>query len=310
MSDSPCQLRYWTKESIDRECKGAYRAYEAAVIDRYTRYFAARLHLRCPWQRYSARSLAAALPPGLSALQQLIPLEHLHRYARSGRSSQTLGLALLGAAARRDPSLAWFWRSIGLTHLADNGDSAFFQFEHALAPTDLNEYPRVTKLDLSVSNSVAFAAVETKWSEPGLGICSCVRDGDGGPAAGFDCASRVLGRTAYWRVARECFDLDQIRLSLLPCALSIAYQAIRNVAAARHLAAGRTAVFALIYDANNPYFKHTGAWPGWPALLAKTLATKNGILYRSLSWQNLLPRLPLPQDVLAWALLKHRLASD
>jgi len=36
----------------------------------------------------------------------------------------------------------------------------------------------------------------------------------------------------------------------------------------RYLATGRRApVFALVYDAENPYFTQTGAWPGWPAVL-------------------------------------------
>jgi hypothetical protein len=302
-------LRGWTKESIDRECKSAYRGYESAVIDRYTRYFAARPHLRCPRQRYSARTVAAALPPGLNGLQQLIPPGHLHRYARSGRSSQILALSILGAGAIRDPTLGWFWRAIGLSHLRGTDSSNCFKFEHALAPTDLDEYPRVTKLDLSVSNSAAFAAIETKWSEPGLGICSCLSDGDGNPAAGHYCASRVATRSAYWRVAQENFGLERERIPLLPCSVSVAYQAVRSVAAARHLAGRKVAAFVLLFDATNPYFSPTGKWPGWPAILETTLMDHGSLLYRAISWQKLVPRLPLSQDVLEWAVSKHRLVG-
>jgi hypothetical protein len=240
-------------------------------------------------------------------LQQLIPSEHLHRYARSGRSSQVLGLALLGAAVIRDPTLNWFWRAIGLSHLGTTDSCNCFKFEHALAPSDLDEYPRVTKLDLSVANSAAFAAIETKWSEPGLGICSCVKDEEGNPVAGHYCASRVATRSAYWRVAQENFGFERERLSQLPCPVSVAYQAVRSVAAARHFAGPKWAVFVLIFDENNPYFSRTGKWPGWPDILETTLADGRGLLYRAISWRKLIPLLPLSPEVLDWAASKHRL---
>lgn len=309
MSSSLCNLRCWTKESIDRQCKKAYRTYEGAVIDRYTRYFAARPHLRCPRQSYSARSIAAALPPGYAGLQQLVPPEHLHRYARSGRSSQILGLALLGAATRSDPSMQWLWRALNLSALGSTTSPQRFAFEHALSPNDLGERPRVTKLDFVVSNPKAFVAVETKFSEPGFGICSCARDGDGSPAAGFECSARVRARKEYWRVAETLFGLNSVRLPLLPCALSANYQPIRTVAAACRLAQERAAVFVLIYDQNNPYFRSTGLWPGWPTMLEETLSSQRELIYRAISWQELLPLLPLPQDVRSWAISKHQLSG-
>jgi hypothetical protein len=219
-------------------------------------------------------------------------------------------LAILGAAAIRDPTLAWFWQAIGLLNLCGPDSRNLLRFEHALEPTDLGEYPRVTKLDLSVSNSAAFAAIETKWSEPGLGICSCLKDGDGNPAAGHYCASRVAGRSKYWRVAHENFGFERERLPLLPCGVSVAYQAVRSIAAARHLAGRRKAAFVLLFDDANPYFSKTGRWPGWPAILEATLADGWGLSYRAISWRKLIPRLPLSSEILDWTESKHRLRVD
>jgi hypothetical protein len=67
--------------------------------------------------------------------------------------------------------------------------------------------------------------------------------------------------------------------------LSFTYQAVRNVAAAQALAQGyQDPVFGLIYDAENPYFRQTGAWPGWPAALTATLEeTGARMKFRSVS---------------------------
>jgi hypothetical protein len=72
------------------------------------------------------------------------------------------------------------------------------------------------------------------------------------------------------------------------------YQAVRNVAAALALAGqGQQAVFALIYDQENPYFGGYGDWPGWPAALHATLDHAHpGLSFRSVSWQELTPLLP------------------
>jgi len=89
------------------------------------------------------------------------------------------------------------------------------------------------------------------------------------------------------------------------------YQAIRSVAAARYLATGRRApVFSLVYDAENPYFSQTGAGPGWPHVLEHTLYGQDDqIRFRAVSWQELLPRLPIDDELRAWVRTKHRLPS-
>jgi hypothetical protein len=68
-------------------------------------------------------------------------------------------------------------------------------------------------------------------------------------------------------------------------------------------------VFALIYDQENPYFGGVGAWPGWPAVLEHTLLGQDEqIRFRAVSWQELLPLLPIDDDLREWAKEKHRLS--
>ena len=92
------------------------------------------------------------------------------------------------------------------------------------------------------------------------------------------------------------------------CPLSLGYQAVRSVAAARQLATGgRTLVFGLVYDAENPYFAGAGTWPGWPAVLDHALRDQATIRFRAVSWQELLPLLPVDEEFRVWLRAKHRL---
>ncbi len=309
MQDSVRSLAHWTKEQIDSECRASYVVYERELIAHYASYFEKRSHLRCLKHSYSARTIATALPPGYSHLTKRIPTGSLHRFCRSGRSSQMLGLSLLCSALEQDRSLWWFWTALELPKRLAGLQNPVVKFEHALAPADLGEMPRTTKLDLSLATDEAFVAIETKWSEAGLGSCSCAREGEGDPRVGFECAPRVYARTAYWNVANQVFSLASSRLSFLPCDLSPAYQAVRNVAAAIKLAGSRVAVFVLLFDQNNPYFRPTGRWPGWPAFLNRTLRKHSAasFLFRAISWQSLISNVSLPASVRLWAREKHRL---
>jgi hypothetical protein len=267
--------------------------------------------LRSPQHRYSAISLAAALPPGYADLQRLIPRSAQHRFIRSARSSQALGLALLGAAIKADPSLRWFWNALRLPFAVDTARPSVCSFEFPLNPSDLNENPRVSQLDLLVRHRSIYAAAEIKFSESGLGSCSCLREAEGSPLPGAHCAARVYDRAAYWTAARQVFSVPAERLSAFPCPISTIYQVVRNVAAVRHLAGNRRlAVFVLLYDTRNPFFSRTGDWPGWPAVLQRTIAVHNQFSefhFRALSWQALVRDLPLPVPVRRWALEKHQL---
>ena len=89
----------------------------------------------------------------------------------------------------------------------------------------------------------------------------------------------------------------------------IATEKIHRVAAALALAKdGQQPVFGLIYDADNPYFSGCGQWPGWPAALDATLNDVAApVRFASVSWQELLPLLPLDAAAVAWASEKHGL---
>ena len=185
-------VAHWTSQASDRECRAAYHRYEKARRQQYIDYFARHPDLRCPQQAHSANSLTAALPPGCGCLQTLIPPNAWHVHARSGKSSQTLALALLGSAARLDPSFGWFLRFLDLPAPKFKLPYPSFAFERSLSPTHLNETPRVTVLDFLLDSPSFVVAVETKWTEQGLGVCSCGSSGEGSPQPGGSCAERVL----------------------------------------------------------------------------------------------------------------------
>jgi hypothetical protein len=302
-------LRQWTTELIDAECRGAYREYEAALIEHYAAYFQRHQYLRCARHRYSARTLAAALPPGYADLANRMPVHSLHRFCRSGRSSQTLTLALFGAALQNDRSFHWLWTALSLSKRLAGLQTPLVKFEHLLAPSNLGEIPRTSQLDMTISTENASIVFEAKFSEAGLGKCSCAREGEGDPRPGFECAQRVYSRRRYWEVAEAMFGISGVRTAFEQCALSIAYQAIRSSAAAQYLAGDRVAAFILLFDNKNPYFRTTGKWPGWPALLTTLFARSKpaGFFFRAVSWQELVPQLPLDRTVREWAREKHRL---
>ena len=234
-----------------------------------------------------------------------------HRWYLSGKSSQVLALGLLGVARERDPALGWFFDALDLPR--PTGTDVEVCFEHGLPPTLLNERPRVTAIDFLVAEPDGVVCVEAKWTERGMGGCSCARGkgvDKGDPGPGGHCSPRVLARPLYEEAARDLLGLPA-RESSAPCPLSFAYQVIRNVAAAVALAgADRRPVFALLYDRDNPYFGGTGSWPGWPQVLAHTLSrSESKLIFRSCSWQELVKRMPLDEATAVWAREKHGLDS-
>jgi hypothetical protein len=295
----------WTYAQIHGECRSAYSGYRRALDDRYRAYFVANPKLAGSHPQLAA-SFADALPPGLESLADCIPLAARHRHHLSGKSSQALGLGLLGAAKRARPDLLWFEERLAPVPPFPVTKVPTVSFEHELDKTVLNEEPRVTAIDFFVETDDVAICTEIKWAEEGLGRCSC---GAGRPEVA-DCAARVLARTRYWEAARDIFFLPE-RVPGTFCPISTGYQAIRNVAAALALSGDRQPVFVLLYDENNPYFRPTNAWPGWPSVLESTLATadSNGLLrFRAVSWQQLVPHLPLPVAVQQWAAEKHGFA--
>jgi hypothetical protein len=308
MESSATHLTHWPQARIDGECRSAYATYEEELKGHYIDYFARHPELRCWQHHYSAATIAAALPSGWGHLDRLLPRQSVHRYARSARSSQTLALALLGSAVHQDVTMEALWRTLGIGEAIPAAQSTQIAFEYALDPSDLQEEPRVTTIDFLATTARAVAVVECKWSERGFGSCSCLNDGDGSPKAGNSCASRVEVRSSYWQVAYRDFGLPPARIQSLFCPMSAAYQAIRNVAATRLLSGTKRAAFVLLYDETNPYFRQTGEWPGWPALLCSTLSAQTaGFTFKAVSWQSLISVLPIPADVREWAVEKHRL---
>jgi Restriction Endonuclease associating with ARP len=288
-------LADWTADRIDAECREAYAAYFDQVRRRHVAYFAARPEQRSETWAFVARTRQAAFPDGWEHLAGAIAARAWHRHHLSAGSSQVLAIALLAAASRADSSLQWLPGERRSRH-----PHALFEVE--LAPGVLRERPRQTSIDWLVLDRVNVIAAEAKFTERGLGRCSCERR-----AVGL-CSERVLERP-YWGVASTDMGLQR-EATPGRCSLSLAYQAVRNVAAAQSIAAGRrSTTFILLYDARNPYFAGARAWPGWVRMLWQLMAHSR-TTFASLAWQELLARVNLDQRVECWAADKHGLGPE
>jgi hypothetical protein len=301
---APSPLAAWSRAAIDAEVQAGWRRYDRRLGTRYARYFAERPELAGD-QRTSARDLVAALPPGWEAPVDAVPERKWERRHLSAKSSEMLGLALLGVAATRDPSLAWLWEALApLPSAADEAHS--LRFGHVVDATLLGERPRQTGFDVLVDDPNAVIGLSIKWREHGVGACLCRGEGVG-PLAGEECSRRVQQRQPYWDAAVDLLGLAE-RAAGAPCPISPAYEIVRQAAALRALTdPDRPAVLGLVYDSENPYFAPSGDWPGWPALLADAF---NGTELRfvAISWQELFPALPLDDATRAWADDKHGLS--
>jgi len=269
----------WSVEAIDAEC-AAYDEYAAELRERHRH-----------WPSSPEVERTSVFPTSHEWIAGSIGEHAWHDFWWAAKSSQTLALTLLAAAARSDPSLGW------LPHAELLGRQRIGLFEVELSPGVLNERPRQTQLDFLAVGSTGVIAVEAKFSEKGFGTCSCARR-----SAGV-CSERVLERP-YWTVARRQLGLRRREGS---CALSLAYQPVRNLAAAAAIAgAGRRAAFVLVYDNRNPFFSGSGAWPGWVSIL-HGLTAHSTTRFKALSWQELLARGPFDPSFVEWAMEKHGL---
>jgi hypothetical protein len=251
---------------------------------------------RCdPRRSFCAKSLADALPIGWERLAGLIPNASLHRHHLSGGSSQTLALGLLGAAATRGQGLEWLFQPHG--PFPPIGQPVSWRFEYQVGFALLNERPSTTDIDFLVSGPAGVVAVEAKFTEKGLGRCGCKGRADG------RCDRRILDDRPYWKVARDALRMRGPRPPKT-CELSLAYQAVRNVAAAVEMTGLREACsFGLLYDERNPYFAGAGKWPGWAAWVEESACADAGVTTRAVAWQELIPLLPTRgrKEVLHWA---------
>ena len=278
--------------------------------EHYESYFLANPEKRGEHQK-KAKDLAAALPDGWDFLEKELPTGERHIHHLSAKSSQVLSLGLLGSAKHQDPSLEWLFRTLTPTPPPPrNGvGPVSARLEQPVDQTLLNESPRQTAIDFLVRDEAVVVCLEAKWAETGLGACSCKKEG-GDPSIAA-CAQRILhDRPLYWEAAEEALDLPR-RVEGRPCPIHAAYQSVRNVAAAKALAAdGQAPVFALLYDERNPYFRETGEWPGWPRAIERAMSEREGgVRFASASWQELFRDLPRDPAVDAWALDKHQLST-
>ena len=271
----------WTATAIDQQCASTYLAYKRELNARHLAHFRARPEARDPLRPWAAATRGAAFPKGWARLADLLPERLWHRFHLFGGSSQILAIALLGAATEADPSLSWLPGAESL------GAARGGLFEVELGEHVLNERPRQTTIDWLVLGTEGVIAAEAKFTEKGFGTCSCERRSEG------VCAERVLERP-YWNVAEQSLGL---RREGTRCALSLAYQPVRNLAAAGAIAGKRWNAFVFLYDERNPYFTVSGTWPGWVSVLGGSTL--------SLSWQALLGRIDVDERVVDWAREKH-----
>ena len=206
-------------------------------------------------------------------------------------SSQTLALTLLAASCRSQPTLSW------LPFADQLGRQRLGLFEVELAESVLNERPYQTQIDFLATGSDAVVALEAKFSERGFEPCRCKQRDEG------TCSARVYERP-YWAVASRELGL---RETADRCPLSLAYQPVRNIAAAQAIAGrARASAFVLLYDERNPYFAGAGRWPGWIVML-DGLTQHSQTRFAALPWQALITRADLDPETVQWAMDKHGL---
>lgn len=296
-------LRRWTPRAVDEECRGDYARYNSKLEREYSAWFAGHPGRGTRWV---AHSPADALPDGWAHLADLIPESERHRWWLSAKSSQTLALSLLGpAVAGPEPGWAILARSLGPKGKDVGQVAKRPSLEHPVPRPLLREFGRKpTTFDLFIETDLMVIGAECKWTERGLGRCSCGVDACEIAA----CKGDVLKRDAYWKTAADAFGLPP-RLVGQPCPIALSYQAVRNVAALDGLRGDLKALFVLIYDDNNPYFTGSGDWPGWAPLLTSTLGRPraDAVSFRALSWQELAPRVVADEGVRQWARERHGL---
>jgi hypothetical protein len=230
-------------------------------------------------------------PEHLPWVSTLLPPELWHNAWWAAKSSQTLALTLLAAACRSRPTLSW------LPFADQLGRQRAGLFEVELAESVLNERPYQTQIDFLATGSDTVVAVEAKFSERGFEPCRCKQRDEG------ICSTRVHDRP-YWSVASRELGLHA---TAHRCPLSLAYQPVRNIAAAEAIAGReRASAFVLLYDERNPYFVGAGRWPGWIAML-DGLTQHSQTLFAALPWQALITRADLDPQTIRWAMDKHGL---
>jgi hypothetical protein len=296
-------VHQWTRPDIAAQVGSTYSRFTRGRTRAYTAYFLAHPELADPNHPLKANDFEAALPEtSPPEFADWLPSGNRHPQYLSANSSQVLALGLLGTAVRQGRMLSWWWDALGGHLPGPVRQPPSFSFESKAAKALLGETGGPTTIDFLVEDDAAVICCECKWVENGFG-CTCP-----GAATGA-CRPGIYKCAAYWEAADDLFALPKHVHASGPCRLGFAYQAVRNAAAALKLAGDdRTAVFALIYNADNPYFAGHGQWPGWATVLQHTLDGAHPQLeFRALTWQNLMRQLPLTDAARAWASEKHGL---
>lgn len=158
----------WTYQQIHQECSGANNAYRAALDNHYKFYLTSNPSLAGTHPQKAA-TIELALPPGMAELAALIPAGQLHLHHLSGKSSQLIGLGLLGAAAKQDPYLQWLEPLLAPIPPFSIMKPPQVRFEYELDKSVLNEQPRVTAVDFLVETDDVVICAEVKFAEEGMG---------------------------------------------------------------------------------------------------------------------------------------------
>ena len=265
-----------------------------------------------PSWRASSASPRATTParcrPGWDELVDEIPDDARHRQHLSGKSSQTLAVGLLGAAAPHGP--------LARVAVGRPRSAARRRQRH---PSDRVRAPRVGR---AARRTAAPDQHRRPRRRPGSGDRDRVEVARArhrllslsrrrrGPGAG----SALLSPRRAARAVLGCGGNDRARRPRAAGRAARSAPPTRRSATAPRRgplpgpSASRSSRSSTTRE--NPYFAETDEWPGWPRLARRggpAHADPEDLRFAAISWQELVPLLPLDEPTRAWAADKHGL---
>jgi hypothetical protein len=277
-------------QQLDSLFGEAHRSYLAALQRRW-------LDHRHPDVDATGRPVSRGLPPRETAdgharrteimrarvghLADCVPHGRWDEHCYSPRSSQALLIRVVGALLEAG--------ALGL--LAELSGTPTPPIT-----TSLEEIVGTTHFDMVLRDGgTVTATVEAKFVECGFNACSYPKDGrcSGTWRARSDRCGCPLAEAhaedgiAYWNAVVEHWGLPEEPPDLpVTCPLDATYQAVHNLARTSEL--NPQAVWLLLYDERNPYFRGGDGHPGLVRLL-RSLGTKR---WAPISWQELIAASP------------------